>query len=122
MDQDSEGPSLEAISLSQMRELPPNRHQGVLQHVLGEIGIAENPPGDAQEGVTDPVHQISERFLVAGTGSLHHVSIQRGLRCGGAPPPSTDDEGRDHRNRSAPRRISAYRSKRHASRSYQLRY
>ena len=80
MDEDSEGPSLEAVGLSQVRELPPDRQQGVLQHVLGETGISEDPPGDAQEGVADLVHQICERVLVAGAGSLHHVSIQPTLR------------------------------------------
>ena len=80
MNQDPEGPSLEVVGISQVRELPPDRQQGVLQHILSETGIPKDPPGYAQEGVTDLVHQIRERFLVAGAGSLHHVSVQETLR------------------------------------------
>ena len=79
-EQDPEGPSLEAFGVPQVRELPPDRQQGVLQHVLGESGISEDPPGDAQERVTDLVHQLCERLLVAGPGPLNHGSIQLTLR------------------------------------------
>ncbi len=55
-------------------------------------GISEDPPGDAQERVTDLVHQIGERFLIAGAGSLHHISLQETLRTVVTRPPSTHDE------------------------------
>jgi hypothetical protein len=95
VNQDSEGPTFEAFGIPQVRELPPDGQQGVLQYVLGETGIAKNPPCDAQERVTDLVHQIGKRFLVAGACSLHHISVQLTLRAVVIRPPSTHDEGRD---------------------------
>jgi hypothetical protein len=100
VNQDSEGPSLEAIGLAQMRKLLPDRQQGVLQHVLGETGISEDPPCDPQERVTYLVHQICESVLIAGAGSLHHISIQLTLRDVVIRPPSINDEGGERRNRS----------------------
>ena len=78
--QDSECPSLEAVRITQVRELPPDGQQGVLQHVLRENRVAEDPSRDAQQRVTDLVHQIGKRFLVAGAGSLHHLSVHGTLR------------------------------------------
>ena len=80
VNEDSEGPTLEVVDLSQVRELPPDRQQRVLQDVLGETRIAEDPPSDAQKGVTDLVHQVRERLLIAGAGSLYDFSIQPTLR------------------------------------------
>jgi hypothetical protein len=80
VNEDSEGPPFEVVGVTQVRELPPDRQQGVLQGVLGQTGIPDDPPGDAQQGVTDLVHQIRERFPVTGAGSLHHISIQGALR------------------------------------------
>ena len=97
-----EGPSLKLVGVPQVRELPPDRQQGVLQHVLGERGISEDPPGDAQERVTDLVHQLCERFLVAGAGSLHHISVHQTSGEVVIRPRSTKGEGSDHRNRSVP--------------------
>lgn len=100
VNKDAKGPPLKVVDVTQVRELPPDRQQGVLQDVLGQTGISEDPPGDAQQRVTDLVHQFRERFLVAGAGSLHHISIQETLREVAIGPPSTSDEGNGYRNRS----------------------
>ncbi len=58
VNQDPEGPCLEAVGIAEVRELAPDGQQGVLQHVLGERGVADDPPGDPQQRVADLVHQI----------------------------------------------------------------
>jgi len=80
VDEDPVGPGLEAVGLSQMRQLSPDGHEGVLQNVLGETRIAQDPPGDAEERSTDLVHQVRERLLVAPTGPLDEVSIHGSSR------------------------------------------
>ena len=79
MDEDAIGPPFEAVGLSQVRELAPDGDEGVLQDILGEVRVAEDPPGDPEQRVADLVHQIRERLLVAGAGSLHEVSVHRSL-------------------------------------------
>ena len=75
VDEDPEGPGVEAVDVPQVRELPPDGHEGVLQDVLGETRIAQDPPGDAEERVADLVHQIRERLLVARASPLDEVSV-----------------------------------------------
>ena len=61
-------------SMRQARDSPRQPETGCLNP------SAEDPPGDAQERVTDMVHQLCERFLVTGAGSLHYISVHSGLR------------------------------------------
>jgi hypothetical protein len=74
-DEDSEGPGVEAVDVPQMRELPPDGDESVLQDVLGEAWISQDPPCDAEQGVADLVHQIRERLLVARLSPFDEVSV-----------------------------------------------
>ena len=69
------GPRFEAIGVPQMRELPPRRDQGVLQRVLGEIRVAQDPVSDRVEAIADLMHQDSERLPVAPPGPVDKISI-----------------------------------------------
>src|SRR4029078_4533275 len=79
-----------------------------LRDVLGQAGFAKDASGDAVERVTDLVHQLSERLLVAATCPFDEVPIHSSSRCAGAEwPRSTDDEGKARRVRSEPARSTA---------------
>ena len=73
-------PGLEAVRLPQMREPAPGEDEGVLQRVLGEPRVAQDPVGDRVERVADLVHQDGERLSVAPPGPLDEVSIHLDLR------------------------------------------
>jgi hypothetical protein len=61
-----------------MREPPPGVDEGVLQRVLGETAVAQDPVGDRIQRITDLVHQDGERFMVTATRTLHEVSVHLG--------------------------------------------
>ena len=65
--------------LPQVRELPPRRDEGVLQSVLGEIRVAQDPLSHRVQPIADLMHQDSERVAVAPTGLIDEVSIHRRL-------------------------------------------
>ena len=75
VDEDPVDPGLEALGLPQVRQPPPGEDEGVLQRVLGEPRVAQDPVGDRVERVADLVHQDGERLSVAPTGPLDEVSI-----------------------------------------------
>ncbi len=68
-------PRLEALGFPQVREPAPGEHEGVLQRVLGETGVAQDPLSHRVERVADLVHQDGERLTIAPTGLLDEVSI-----------------------------------------------
>jgi len=70
VDEDPVGPGLEAVGLPQVRQLPPDGHEGVLQRVLREARIAQDPPGDTEQRITGLVHQVGECFLIARASPL----------------------------------------------------
>jgi hypothetical protein len=80
MDEDPVNPSLEAIDVPELRESSPGENEGVLQGVLGEAGIAQDPEGDRVERVADLVHQDGERLAVTPSGLFDEVSIHLDLR------------------------------------------
>ena len=57
----------------QLGEPAPGQDEGVLQRVLGETRVAQDPMGDCIERVTDLVHQDGERLPVARAGLLDEV-------------------------------------------------
>ena len=63
-----------------MRDPAPGEDEGVLQSVLGESRVAQDPLGDRVERVADLVHQDGERLTIAPTGLLDEVSIHLDLR------------------------------------------
>src|SRR5262249_25525579 len=80
MNEDPMDPRLEAVCVPQPRELPPGEDEGVLQRVLGETRVAQDPERDREERIADLVHQDGERLTVAPTGPFDEVSIHLDLR------------------------------------------
>jgi hypothetical protein len=68
-------PRLEAVRIAKMRKSPPGKHEGVLQRVLGQTGVTQDPVGDRKERVADLVHQDGERLAIPAAGLLDEVSI-----------------------------------------------
>ena len=85
VDEDAMDPRLEALGLPQVREPAPGEHEGVLQRVLGETRVAQDPLGNRVERIADLVHQDGERLTIAPTGLLDEVSIHLDLRCAATP-------------------------------------
>ena len=73
-------PGVEAIRVPQVRELAPRHDEGVLQRVLGEPRVAQDPEGDRVQPIADLVHQARERVSISRPGPLDEVSIHLGLR------------------------------------------
>jgi hypothetical protein len=73
-------PGLEAIGVPELWHAAPGEHEGVLQRVLGETRVAQDPEGDRVERVADLVHQDRERLSVTPPGPLDQVSIHLDLR------------------------------------------
>ena len=80
VDEDPMDPGLESVRLPQVRDPAPGEHEGVLQRVLGETRVAQDPVGDRVERIADLVHQDGERLAIAPTGLLDEVSIHLDLR------------------------------------------
>ena len=81
MDQDPSDPGFEPVRLPELGELPPGRDEGVLQGVLGQSGIAQDPEGDREQRIADLMHQDSERVTVTPTGEFDEVLVHLGLSC-----------------------------------------
>ena len=73
-------PGLEPVRLPQVRDPTPGEDEGVLQRVLGERRVAQDPLGDRVERIADLVHQDGERLAISPTGLLDQVSIHLDLR------------------------------------------
>ena len=80
VDEDPMDPRLESVGFPQVRDPAPGEHEGVLQRVLGETVVAQDPLGDRVELVADLVHQDGERLTIPAAGLLDEVSIHLGLR------------------------------------------
>ena len=85
MDEDPMDPRLEAVRIAKMREPPPGEHEGVLQRVLGETAVAQDPVGDRIQRITDLVHQDGERLAITRASPLDEVSIQPSTSLAAAP-------------------------------------
>ncbi len=68
-------PGLEPFRLPKFRQPAPGKDEGVLQRVLGEARVAQDPMSDRVERITDLVHQDGERLPIASPGLLDEVSI-----------------------------------------------
>ena len=73
-------PGFEAIWFAQVRQPPPGEDEGVLQGVLGETWVAQDPLGYRVQRVADLVHQGRERLTVSPLSLLDQVSIHPDLR------------------------------------------
>jgi hypothetical protein len=75
VDEDPVTPCLEPLGLAQVREPSPGQHEGVLQRVLGQARVAQDPVRDGVERVAHLVHQDRERLAVAPPGLLDQVRV-----------------------------------------------
>ena len=82
-------PGLEAVRIPELGQPAPGEHEGVLQRVLGEARVAQDPPGDRLEPVADLGHQDGEGLAISLPGPLDQVSIHLDLR-------RSRPDGRDH--------------------------
>ena len=67
--------------LPELWELPPGRDEGVLQGVLGQGSIPEDPECDRVQRIADLMHRDSERVTVARAGEFDEVSVHHDLLC-----------------------------------------
>jgi hypothetical protein len=113
VDENPARPGVETLGIPEMRQLPPDGHEGVLQDVLGEARIAQDSSSDPEERVAGLVHQRRERLLVARASPLDEVSVHLTIGCEpGRMTRSTDDEGGITRYRSVDRRYSRWHERR----------
>src|SRR6476646_6892492 len=75
-------PRLESVGFPKVWDPAPGQHEGVLQRVLGETVIAQDPLRDRVELIADLVHQDGERLTVSAAGLLDEISIHLDLRGG----------------------------------------
>ena len=80
VDEDAMDPRLEALRFPKPRDPAPGENEGVLQRVLGESRVAQDPLGHRIQRVADLVHQDGERLAVTLAGLLDEVSIHLDLR------------------------------------------
>src|SRR5258706_3242325 len=73
-------PGLEAVQIPELREPAPGEHERVLQNVLGETRVAQDPVGNGVQRIADLMHQDCERLSVAFPSPLDEVSIHLDLR------------------------------------------
>ena len=68
-------PGLEAVDVPELRESSPGENEGVLQRVLGEGLVAQDPLSDSEERPADLVHQEGERFSVTFASLFDEASL-----------------------------------------------
>ena len=68
-------PRLEAVRIPKVRKPPPGKNEGVLQRVLGQTRVAQDPMSDGKERIADLVHQDGECLAITRPGPLDEVSI-----------------------------------------------
>src|SRR5258705_4267731 len=73
-------PGLEAVQIPELREPAPGEHERVLQNVLGETRVAQDPVGNGVQRIADLMHQDCERLSVAFPSPLDEDSIHLDLR------------------------------------------
>ena len=73
--EDPMDPCFEFVGIPEPGQSPPGEHEGVLQRVLGETRVAQDPVGTRVERVADLVHQDGERLAISLPGLFDEVSI-----------------------------------------------
>jgi len=75
VDEDPMDPCLETVRIPKLRKPAPGEDEGVLQRILGEPWVTQDPLGDRIEAVADLVHQDGECFSISPAGLLDEVSV-----------------------------------------------
>jgi hypothetical protein len=74
MDEQAADPGVEPIRVAQPRKLTPGGGEGVLQGVLGEMGIAQDPRRDRVQPVAGLRDQVPECLAIAAHRPLDDLS------------------------------------------------
>ena len=80
VNKDPMDPGLETVWVSKLGQAAPGKHEGVLQRVLRESRIAQNPKCDRVERIADLMHQDGKRFTIGLTGLFDKLSVHLDLR------------------------------------------
>jgi hypothetical protein len=83
-------PRFESVGFPQVRDPAPGEHEGVLQSVLGETVVAQDPLGHRVQRVIDLVHQDGERVAIAAAGLFDEDPIHP------TPPVGRSHDGRGY--------------------------
>ena len=74
-------PGVEAIDIPERRQLAPGEHEGLLDGILGEPEIAQDPIRDREEPPGRQADQGFERPIIARRGVLHELSLRACRGC-----------------------------------------
>ena len=75
VDQDPVGPTLEPVRLTEPRELSPDRDDGLLGGVLGEVAVPEDALREIEPPVAQRQREGREGILIALLRSYHQVTL-----------------------------------------------
>jgi hypothetical protein len=70
MHEQSSQPGVEAIDVPERRQFTPGEHEGLLDGILGEPEIAQDPIRDREEPIASGARQAGKGFLISGSCSL----------------------------------------------------
>lgn len=90
MHQDPVDPRIEALDVAETRQLSPGDHECLLDGILRQPEVAQDPVRDRQELITSRTCQAGERLFVSGSrsldeGKLHPRLLIRCVRRGRLP-------------------------------------
>ena len=74
-DDDPVRPGVETVRVAQPRQLVPDRDQRLLQRILGEVVVAQDPVGGREQAAGRQAHQRLEGLLVATRRSRYEVTL-----------------------------------------------
>ena len=75
VDEEAVQPGVEALDVSKRRAAPPGEDERLLDGVLREPEIAQDPVRDREESITSPTCQAGERLFVSGSRSLDEGNL-----------------------------------------------
>ena len=73
-------PDVEPIRITQVPQVAPRDHEGVLERILGSVDVAEDALGDREESIDPDAEQIHICGPVAAAGRLDEVAIHPKIR------------------------------------------
>ena len=78
IDQQAAEPRVESVAVTEVGQLAPCGHQGLLDRVLGTMLVAQDPEGDRHQPVTDQSREVGERFFIASFRQVNESSLHPG--------------------------------------------
>ena len=104
IDEDSVGPGVESFRVAETGQISPGPHEGVLDHVMGELAVPDDQPGGRIQPRDGNANKRGEGVMIAAPCSLDESSLVHGLL---APRLSATSwsrcESRCRRDRNVPR-------------------